>query len=108
VEGDEEKIMYTSYLDHQLEQIAKKKSEPEESKEGPTEEQKTDASAETSQTAAANTDATEEKKEEVADLNWKEMVHKTDRVGPSHGDTTNTSDEDINKLKEAHADNKLP
>ena len=110
--SDEDKIMYISYFDFQKEKLAKTDAEPKESNEGPPEEQKTDATAEASQ-PTSNADVTEEKKadeiiEEDPDLNWKDMIKSTDTLGPRYGDTTNTYASDIDKLKEAYTNNKLP
>ncbi len=105
--------MFMSYFEYKVEQHAKNLANPEPNKEeGPKEtsqEESKSAAATDSTTTAPVTDAevTEESKADEPEKKWKDLVQTTNTVGPTHGDTTRSGEEDINKLNEAFVD-KLP
>ena len=50
----------------------------------------------------------EETKSEKPAKNWKECVHSTEKIGPTHGDTVEGGQNDLEAIKESIADDKLP
>lgn len=50
----------------------------------------------------------EETKSEKPVKNWKECVHSTEKIGPTHGDTVEGGQNDLDQIKESIADDKLP
>ena len=50
----------------------------------------------------------EEKKSEKPVKNWKDCIHLTDSIGPTHGDTVEGGQNDIDSIKESITDDKLP